>query len=319
MDYFVPTAVETPKWETDFTVTPSPHHPLGAKGVAESPHVGSIPCFTSAVSDAFAHLGVTHMDMPHTAYRVWQQINELKLPNSEVSSAAEAMIQQAKDGFVPQVFDDPSINAGSGTKKASDTIVESDDGMSVHKEFNIKASADNGWTIIQDIALLAECFPGGRVTEKQDDNNYIAIVEISVGPVTMKFNGKITIEKMDTTTRTIQLTGSGQDSKGTSSAEMNLTAQIIATEQGFDLVGDSTFRVRGKLASFGGRMIGQVADQLLNQFGARYADHVLAIGNDSDAEAARARLEQQPKSMNGISFGFSIFMNMLKDLFRRKK
>lgn len=77
MDYFLPTAVETPKWETDFTVTPSPHHPLGAKGVAESPHVGGIPCFTNAVVDAFAHLGVTHMDMPHTAFRVWQQCKAL--------------------------------------------------------------------------------------------------------------------------------------------------------------------------------------------------------------------------------------------------
>lgn len=74
MDYFLPTAVETPKWETDHTVTPSPHHPIGAKGVAESPHVGSIPCFTNAVVDAFSHLGVTHMTMPHTAYRVWQQL-----------------------------------------------------------------------------------------------------------------------------------------------------------------------------------------------------------------------------------------------------
>ncbi|MCE2971141.1 MAG: carbon-monoxide dehydrogenase large subunit [Burkholderiales bacterium] len=74
MDYFVPTFVETPKWETDHTVTPSPHHPLGAKGVAESPHVGSIPCLTNAVVDAFAHLGVTHMTMPHTSFRVWQQL-----------------------------------------------------------------------------------------------------------------------------------------------------------------------------------------------------------------------------------------------------
>ena len=79
MDYFVPTAVETPHWETDFTVTPSPHHPIGAKGVAESPHVGSIPCFTSAMVDAFAHLGVTHMNMPHNAYRVWQQSRALGL------------------------------------------------------------------------------------------------------------------------------------------------------------------------------------------------------------------------------------------------
>jgi carbon-monoxide dehydrogenase large subunit len=77
MDYFLPTAMETPSWETDHTVTPCPHHPIGAKGVAESPHVGGIPCFSNAVVDAFAHLGVTHMDMPHNAYRVWQQCNAL--------------------------------------------------------------------------------------------------------------------------------------------------------------------------------------------------------------------------------------------------
>ena len=79
MDYFIPTTMETPFWETDYTVTPSPHHPLGAKGVAESPHVGSIPCFTAAVVDAVAHLGVTHLDMPHSAYRVWKQLHELGL------------------------------------------------------------------------------------------------------------------------------------------------------------------------------------------------------------------------------------------------
>ena len=74
MDYFLPTSVETPHWETDFTVTPSPHHPIGAKGVAESPHVGSIPTFTSAMVDAFSHLGVTHLDMPHTSYRIWKTL-----------------------------------------------------------------------------------------------------------------------------------------------------------------------------------------------------------------------------------------------------
>jgi carbon-monoxide dehydrogenase large subunit len=76
MDYFLPTAVETPHWETDYTVTPSPHHPIGAKGVAESPHVGSIPTFTSAVVDAFAHTGVTHIDMPHTSFRIWKELKK---------------------------------------------------------------------------------------------------------------------------------------------------------------------------------------------------------------------------------------------------
>ena len=77
LDYFMPTAVETPHWETDFTVTPSPHHPIGAKGVGESPNVGGVSAFSNAVIDAFAHLGVTHMPMPHTPWRVWQKANEL--------------------------------------------------------------------------------------------------------------------------------------------------------------------------------------------------------------------------------------------------
>jgi len=79
MDYFLPTAVETPHWETDFTVTPSPHHPIGAKGVGESPNVGGVSAISNAVIDAFAHKGVTHMQMPHTAYAVWKQINQLGL------------------------------------------------------------------------------------------------------------------------------------------------------------------------------------------------------------------------------------------------
>ncbi|WP_455378746.1 aerobic carbon-monoxide dehydrogenase large subunit [Petrachloros mirabilis] len=79
MDYFLPTAVETPKWETDYTITPSPHHPLGAKGVAESSHVGGIPCFTNAVNDALFHFGSTHVDMPHSAFNVWKALHELGL------------------------------------------------------------------------------------------------------------------------------------------------------------------------------------------------------------------------------------------------
>jgi carbon-monoxide dehydrogenase large subunit len=72
MDYLVPTAVETPNWETDKTCTPSPHHPLGAKGVGESPNVGSPAAFVNAVVDALAHLGVRHIDMPITPWKVWQ-------------------------------------------------------------------------------------------------------------------------------------------------------------------------------------------------------------------------------------------------------
>ena len=71
MDYLIPTAMEVPDWETGFTVTPSPHHPIGAKGIGESATVGSPPAIVNAVVDALAPYGVVHIDMPCTPARVW--------------------------------------------------------------------------------------------------------------------------------------------------------------------------------------------------------------------------------------------------------
>ncbi|MCX9193903.1 carbon-monoxide dehydrogenase large subunit [Carbonactinospora thermoautotrophica] len=68
MDYLLPTALECPSWELGYTVTPSPHHPLGAKGVGESATVGSPAAVVNAVMDA---IGVRHVDMPLTPSRVW--------------------------------------------------------------------------------------------------------------------------------------------------------------------------------------------------------------------------------------------------------
>jgi len=76
LDYYVPTALECPKWETDKTITPSPHHPLGAKGVGESATVGAPPAIANAVVDALSHLGVTHVDIPITPEKVWQLLRK---------------------------------------------------------------------------------------------------------------------------------------------------------------------------------------------------------------------------------------------------
>lgn len=75
-EYLVPTAVESPQWETAMTCTPSPHHPIGAKGVGESPNVGSPAAFVNAVVDALAPFGVRHIDMPLTRNKVWKALRD---------------------------------------------------------------------------------------------------------------------------------------------------------------------------------------------------------------------------------------------------
>ncbi len=79
MDFFVPTSWETPNYQTDYTETPSPHHPIGAKGVGESPNVGGVPAFSNAVHDAFKSFGLTQSHMPHDHWRIWTIANKLGL------------------------------------------------------------------------------------------------------------------------------------------------------------------------------------------------------------------------------------------------
>jgi carbon-monoxide dehydrogenase large subunit len=71
VDYLLPTAWETPRFELGETSTPSPHHPLGAKGVGESATVGSPAAYVNAVIDALSPYGVTNIDMPVTSDKVW--------------------------------------------------------------------------------------------------------------------------------------------------------------------------------------------------------------------------------------------------------
>ena len=70
--YGFPSAAELPSFECEFTETPTPHNPLGAKGIGESGTTGSTIAVWNAVVDA---LGVRHMDPPFTPERVWQTLN----------------------------------------------------------------------------------------------------------------------------------------------------------------------------------------------------------------------------------------------------
>jgi len=80
MDYLIPTALEVPHLETGFTVTPSPHHPIGAKGIGESATVGSPPAVVNAIVDALKPFGVRHADMPLTPSRVWEAMQGRATP-----------------------------------------------------------------------------------------------------------------------------------------------------------------------------------------------------------------------------------------------
>jgi len=73
-DYGFISAAELPSFERIPMETPTPRNPLGAKGIGEAGTIGATPAVHNAIVDAVSHLGVTHIDMPCTANRVWSAI-----------------------------------------------------------------------------------------------------------------------------------------------------------------------------------------------------------------------------------------------------
>jgi carbon-monoxide dehydrogenase large subunit len=70
-DYGIPSAADVPPIETHFLQTPSPHNPLGAKGVGEIGMLAAPVAVLNAVVDALRPFGVRHLDMPCTPARIW--------------------------------------------------------------------------------------------------------------------------------------------------------------------------------------------------------------------------------------------------------
>lgn len=75
MDYTLPRADDLPSFVVEQTITPTPHNPLGAKGIGEAATIGSTPAIVNAVVDALKHLGVRHIDMPLRSEKIWRAAN----------------------------------------------------------------------------------------------------------------------------------------------------------------------------------------------------------------------------------------------------
>jgi carbon-monoxide dehydrogenase large subunit len=76
MEYALPRADDVPSFESDNTITPCPHNPLGVKGVGEAGTIAAAPAIVNATLDALWPLGVRDLTMPMTPQKVWQAIRQ---------------------------------------------------------------------------------------------------------------------------------------------------------------------------------------------------------------------------------------------------
>lgn len=167
--------------------------------------------------------------------------------------------------------------------------------VTLDKRYPIAASPAQAWTVLRDVRAVAGCMPGAAITEQLDDTHYKGNVKVKVGPATAAFAGDIEVLSLDEAAQRLNLLGKGADRAG-STAAMDLIATVEPGEAPGTsvLVGQAKVTVNGKFAQFGGRMMVQVSDMILQQFADNFSA-TAAAQPVPQAEVKTAQPVSQPE------------------------
>lgn len=195
--------------------------------------------------------------------------------------------------------------------------------IQLEKSYPMPASADTGWALLQDIEGVASCMPGAKITERVDAQHYKGTVAVKLGPASLSFRGEIEVRALDAAARSLHLFAKGTDSTGGSAASMDLTARVEAVDAAScNLVGTSEVTMSGKAATFGGRVMGPVSDQILGQFAANFGAKVQAMQaapSTAGAAAGSAAPAAEPKPLNALALMWAVVKGWFASLFAARK
>jgi carbon monoxide dehydrogenase subunit G len=137
--------------------------------------------------------------------------------------------------------------------------------MDLEHAFTVPVGVDVAWAEFQDIASVAECFPGAQVTEVEGDT-FTGTVKVKLGPIALVYNGNGTFTEKDEANHRLVVDARGKDKRGNGTAGAMVTMTMTGTGESTDVNVHTDLTITGKPAQFGRGVMQDVSDKLLGQF-----------------------------------------------------
>jgi uncharacterized protein len=137
--------------------------------------------------------------------------------------------------------------------------------MDLDHRFTVPVGVDDAWAQFQDIASVAECFPGAQVTGV-DGDSFQGSVKVKLGPIALTYNGSGTFTEKDDTAHRFVVDAKGKDKRGNGTAGATVTLTMSGTGEATDVEVHTDLAITGKPAQFGRGVMQDVSDKLLGQF-----------------------------------------------------
>lgn len=134
--------------------------------------------------------------------------------------------------------------------------------MQIQGTHTFKAPQKLVWDALQDPTILSMALPGGEQLEKLNENEYKAVMNVRVGPVQGKFDGKIELTDINEP-ESYRMKVSGQGAPGFVNGSGNVRLESTSDGTVMHYTGD--VQVGGKIAGVGQRLIDSTAKSIIRQ------------------------------------------------------
>ncbi len=173
--------------------------------------------------------------------------------------------------------------------------------MELSHQFTVPIGVEETWAHFNDIASVAECFPGAQVTEA-DESSFAGSVKVKLGPIALQYNGAGTFVEKDPQAHRFVVDAKGKDKRGNGTAGAKVTVTMSDAGGATDVSVETDLAITGKPAQFGRGVMQDVSDKLLGQFVACLEQRLTApepesavTGSEPDGgTAAEAATPPQP-------------------------
>ncbi|MCY4725039.1 SRPBCC family protein [Nocardioides sp. STR2] len=137
--------------------------------------------------------------------------------------------------------------------------------MELNHRFTVPIGVEETWAHFNDIASVAECFPGAQVTEA-DEDSFSGSVKVKLGPIALQYNGSGTFVEKDAEAHRFVVDAKGKDKRGNGTAGAKVTVSMADAGGSTDVSVETDLAITGKPAQFGRGVMQDVSDKLLGQF-----------------------------------------------------
>ena len=138
--------------------------------------------------------------------------------------------------------------------------------MELNHAFSVPTGVEETWAHFEDIASVAECFPGAAVTSVEEET-FHGTVKVKLGPIALVYNGSGTFTEKDESAHRFVVEAKGKDKRGNGTAGATVTLGMApGASGGTDVSVHTDLAITGKPAQFGRGVMQDVSDKLLGQF-----------------------------------------------------